>query len=124
MGTWGVAVFSDDLAADVRQDFRDLIGEGLTTTQAVEKLKVAYASSLEDVDDMPVFWIALAYTQWKLGRLDDATKQQALHVIESGQDLHRWDDPKVRKRRIAVLEKVRSELLSSQAAATSAFPEL
>lgn len=25
MGTWGVTVFSADLAADVRDDFRDLI---------------------------------------------------------------------------------------------------
>ena len=35
MGTWGTGLFSDDLAADVRDEFRDLIGEGLTTEAAV-----------------------------------------------------------------------------------------
>src|SRR4051812_5672648 len=107
MGTWGVAVFSDDLAADVRDVYRDLIGEGLSSTQAMEKLLVEHASSLDDEDEMPVFWIALAVTQWKLGRLDERTKQTAIGVIDSGQGLRRWDVPKDRKKRTAVLEKVR-----------------
>ena len=116
MGAWGVAVFSDDFAADLRSDFRYLIGEGLTSAEAVDRLKIEYASSIEDSDEMPVFWIALAYSQWKLGRLEERTKQEALRVIESGQDLARWDDTAYRKKRIAVLEKVRSDLLSPQPA--------
>jgi hypothetical protein len=104
MGAWGVAVFSDDLAADVRDDFRDLIGEGLSTTQAVEKLLASHASSANDEDEMAVFWIALALTQRKLGRLDERTKQEALRLIESGQDLRRWDASKDRQKRVAVLE--------------------
>ncbi len=114
MGTWGVAVFSDDLAADLRDDFRDLIGEGLSATEAVEKLLGQYKSSLEDDDESLVFWIALALTQWKLGRLEERTKQEALRAIESGQDLRRWDDARNRKKRAAVLEKARAQLLSPQ----------
>ena len=38
MGTWGVGLFSDDLAADLRGDFRDLISEGLSSSAAVDKL--------------------------------------------------------------------------------------
>lgn len=38
MGGWGVAIFSDDLAADLKGDFTDLIGDGLSTASAVEKL--------------------------------------------------------------------------------------
>jgi hypothetical protein len=114
MGAWGVAVFSDDLAADVRGDFRDLIGEGLTIVQAVDRLMSEYQPSLNDPEEMPVFWIALASAQWKLGRLEDRTKQKALDVIETGKDLKRWDDPKHREKRAAVLAKVRNELLSPQ----------
>lgn len=33
-------------------------------------------------------------------------------MIESGQDLKRWTDPKHQQKRVAVLEKVRQELLS------------
>lgn len=112
MGAWGVAIFSDDLATDVRDDFRDLIGEGLSATQAVDKLLVEYASSANDVDEESVFWIALALTQWKLGRLEARSKEQALRMIESGQDLRRWQDTKLNKKRIAVLEEARQQLLS------------
>lgn len=112
MGAWGVAVFSDDLAADVRGDFRELIGNGLTSTEAVDQLIREYAESLEDGDERAVFWIALAATQWKLGRLEDRTKREALHVIESGADLVRWDQLRERTKRAAVLEKLREELLS------------
>ena len=87
MGTWGVAVFSDDLAADLRDEFRDLIGEGLSSTEAVDKLLGEYASSLEDDNEKSVFWIALAAAQWKLGRLEERTKKEALSLIATGEDL-------------------------------------
>src|ERR1700677_819244 len=114
MGAWGVAVFSDDLAADVRDEFRDLIGAGLSSTEAVEKLLGEYASSVDDDNEKSVFWIALALTQWKLGHLEERTKNEALRLIAAGEDLKRWDDPNDRKKRAAVLVKVREQLLSPQ----------
>ena len=36
MGAWGTAIFADDLAADIKGDFRDLIGDGLSAPKAVE----------------------------------------------------------------------------------------
>ena len=113
MGAWGVAIFSDDLAADIRFDFRELIGDGLTPSEATDRLKAEYASSLDDPDEMPVFWIALALAQWKLGRLEENTKKMALQVIDDGTDLARWDDAKDRAKRETVLAKTRSELLSA-----------
>src|SRR5438105_1101139 len=112
MSAWGVAVFSDDLAADVRDAYRERIGERLSPTQAVEKLLVQFASSVADQDEGPVFWIALASVQWKLGRLEEGTQREALRVIESGQDLLRWQGSKNQQKRAAVLEKVRQQLLS------------
>jgi hypothetical protein len=113
MGTWGVAIFSDDLAADIRGDFRELIGDGLTPSEATDRLKSEYASSLDDPNEMPVFWIALALAQWKLGRLDENTKKMALQVIDDGTDLARWDDEKSRAKRATVLAKTRAELLAA-----------
>jgi len=113
MGSWGVAIFSDDLAADIRNDFRELIGDGLTSSEATDRLKADYASSLDDPDEMPVFWIALALVQWKLGRLEESTKKMALQVIDDGTDLERWDDAKSRAKREKVLEKTRAELLAA-----------
>jgi len=90
MGTWGTAIFSDDTASDVRDEFRDLIGEGLSTEQATDKLLRQYAPSLDDPDDGPPFWLGLAVTQWKSGRLLERVKEKALEIIDSGADLKRW----------------------------------
>jgi hypothetical protein len=112
MGTWGTALFSDDLAADLRSEFRELIGEGLTTEAAVNRLKTEYKSSLHDPDEESVFWLALADTGWRLGRLDDNVLQNALRVIASGQDLAKWEDASDRKKREQVLAKLQTKLLS------------
>lgn len=112
MGTWGTGLFSDDLATDVREGFRDLIGEGLTTEAAVSRLLREYKSSLRDPDEESVFWLALADTGWRLGRLEDEIMKNALRVIDSGQDLARWEDVTDRKRREKVLAKLRTKLQS------------
>lgn len=112
MGTWGTGLFSDDLANDVREEFRDLIGEGLTTEAAVSRMVREYKSSLRDPGEESVFWLALADTGWRLGRLEDAILKNALRVIDSGQDLAKWEDGADRKRREKVLEKLRTKLQS------------
>jgi hypothetical protein len=38
MGVWGTALFSDDTAADVRDDYRDMIGDGFTGPRAMDAL--------------------------------------------------------------------------------------
>jgi hypothetical protein len=111
MGTWGVSLFSDDIASDLREDFRDLIADGLSSTDAVDKLILEYTPD-NDPDIEPVFWLVLAATQWKFGRLDGRTKQRALTIINNGQDLKRWSDSKQRKKREIVLEKLKAQLLT------------
>ncbi len=112
MGAWGTALFSDDLAADLRGEFRDLIGDGCNATQAVEKLKAEYPESLDDPDESPVFWLAIAAVQWELGHIDPTTQRTAIEILERGDDLTRWDDPKDRKKREKVLFELREKLES------------
>ena len=54
------------------------------------QLKKTWAEEIADVDDGPVFWLALAATQWEYGRLDTSVKSKALKVIEKNKDDHRW----------------------------------
>ena len=115
MGAWGTAIFSDDTSSDVRDGFRELIGEGLSTEQATDKLLSEYASSLNDPDDGPPFWLGLAVTQWKCGRLLERVKAKALDIIDTGADLKRWSGDAKRR---AVLEKTRAQLLSPPPART------
>ncbi|HEY3783627.1 MAG TPA: hypothetical protein VGL56_21290 [Fimbriimonadaceae bacterium] len=123
MGTWGTAIFSDDLAADLRGELKDLIGNGKTPEEATEQLKKDYSRALRDIGEGPVFWLALAASQWKLGRLTPEVKENALRVIDSGQDLKRWEaTPALHTKRSKVLANLRETLNSEQPLAKKINP--
>lgn len=115
MGAWGTAIFSDDTACDVRDEYRDLIGDGLTGPEATRTMMQRWSSSLNDADEAPVFWLALAVTQWKCGRLEQQVLQSALRMIDDGSDLARWEagTPDYKKRQ-TVLASLRAMLESPQ----------
>jgi len=115
MGTWGTAIFSDDLASDIKSEFRNKIGFGKTSIEATEELLKDYSEEIKDFDESSVFWLSLASTQWNLGRLLENVKEKALEIIENGQDLEKWkDDEKSLKKRKLVLDKLKVQLLSKQ----------
>lgn len=118
MGTWGTGIFSDDTACDVRESFRDLIADGLTPEQATKKIKADFivARKSDVFGQNRIVWLALAATQWKLGRLLDRVKSEALRIIDSGEDLEAWrEESSARQRkRAAVLQRLREQLLSPQ----------
>src|SRR3989344_1312494 len=114
MGTSGFSIFSDDLAADLRNEFKDLIGDGKSPQEATKEIIGNHHDSINDYDEGPVFWIALAATQWRLGVLQEEVKTKALDVIDSGAGLVMWTDPKDKAKRAAVLQKLKEQLLSPQ----------
>jgi hypothetical protein len=67
MGTWGTTLFSDDTARDVRDRYRELVGDGLSGFLATSSLLGEWRQSLEDADVAPVFWLSLAATAWFVG---------------------------------------------------------
>lgn len=76
----------------------------------------AYAITVNDPDEGPVFWLALAATQWKTGRLEDAVKAKALDIIDNDVGLHVREEAgaaQLRKRK-AVLRTLREQLTSPQ----------
>jgi hypothetical protein len=113
MGAWGTGIFSDDNAADLRDDYRDLIGDGVAGPEATDRL-IAQWSPRGDPDLEPVFWLALSLTQWSCGRLEAQVKAEALRVIEDGSAIRPWlGGPDERKRR-KVLDAARAKLESPQ----------
>ncbi|HEY9062996.1 MAG TPA: Imm26 family immunity protein [Pseudobacteroides sp.] len=114
MGTWGTAIFSDDLACDVREAYTNLIGEGKEKNATKSILKI-FKNNLKDSDEEPVIWLSLASTQWKLGRLEDKIKEKAIEIIDTGIDLKRWEEePKLLVKRKNVLDKLKEQLNSPQ----------
>jgi hypothetical protein len=102
MGTWGTALFSDDTASDVRDDFKTYIGDGLTPEAATAAMFAEWGSTVNDADVGPIFWLALASTQWTLGRLVPEVLKEAMRILDSSGDLNRWalDEKMVSKRHL------------------------
>lgn len=68
MGVWGTAIFSDDTACDIRDEYSALLISGISDEEAEEALLKGY-ESLNGTWDEPVVWLALAFCEWKKGRL-------------------------------------------------------
>jgi hypothetical protein len=115
VGAWGVALFSDDVACDVRDGYRELIEDGVDDEEATRRVLETNEETFSDEDDGPVAWLSLAVTQSKVGRLAPHVRAKALEVLDTGADLDRWDeDPQNLARRRVVLDAVRAQLVGPQ----------
>jgi len=112
MGAWGPKLYQDDVAQDVRDEYKELLKIGLSNEEATKKLINDNKGLIDDVDDGPIFWFALADTQWKLGRLLPEVKDKAIQYIQDGDHLKAWSnqDPKLGLKRKAVLEELMNQL--------------
>lgn len=115
MSAWGTAIFSDDLAQDVRREYGILLSTGKDNHEVEEMLVNYYASILNCHDpDEDVFWYALALSEWKHGRLSDFVKSKALGALDNGKDLERWNiagNEKNYEKRKKVLREFREIIL-------------
>jgi hypothetical protein len=114
VGVWGTGLFSDDVACDVRDHYRQLLEDGVEDGAATRLILETFRAYLEESDGVAL--LAFAVTQSKLGRLDPDIRDRALAVLDRGGDLAIWehDNPKLVARRRAVLEKARAQLTGPQ----------
>lgn len=114
MGAWGPAIFSDDTAEDIRNDYRQMLEDQVPDDEATERVIAAY-EHLDD-DEQHLLWLALAAAQSSVGRLSDDVKGRALQVIDGGRGLERWEEegPRVLEKRKAALAKLRDQLTGPQ----------
>jgi len=91
VGAWGPGLYQDDVAEDTKSDCIGFLKEGKTNQEVYDKLIEDNQMIINDMEDGPVFWFALADTQWKLGRLMPYVKEQALKYIDEGTDLLKWE---------------------------------
>ena len=110
MGSWGTALYSDDLACDIRGAYEDLIIYGATPEEA--EARVIQEFKMENLDlDESSGWLALADTEWKCGyKLSEYVKEKALSIIAQGADLHMWEKQKQKDKRKSILDKLVQQL--------------
>ena len=69
VGAWGTGIFDGDTAADVRDDWREALLDGLEPEAATARVLERHRDALRDADDEVVVWLALAAAQAQAGRL-------------------------------------------------------
>jgi hypothetical protein len=115
MGTWGAAIFSDDFASDIKDNFILKMSSGISAQQATQQLLDENRDDLGDVDSYCVFWLALAQVQTNKGHLQKEVKGTALEIIDKEKDLERWtEDKKLLEERRIILQKLKMQLLAEQ----------
>jgi hypothetical protein len=92
VGAWGTAIFSDDTACDVRDEWREAILAGLTPEDATARLVESFGELRDGAENEKLFWMALAAAQMETGRLLSEVRGRALAIIEAGGDVARWEE--------------------------------
>ena len=92
MGIWGSSLFANDTTCDVRDAYMKYLEEQLNNQEAFDKIMSDYKGSMGDEDVEPLFWFALAETQWEVGRLILEVKEKALEWIEKEGGVALWED--------------------------------
>lgn len=93
MGFWGSGLYANDTTCDVRDSYLKLLQEEFCNEKAYKTIIEEYKDLIGD-DDEPLFWYALAETQWRLGRLLPEVKEKALDWIEKNGGLEGWEESK------------------------------
>jgi hypothetical protein len=116
MGVWGTDLFSDDMACDIRDYYRQLLEDRVDDSAATRQTLETFEPYLEEPGGVAL--IAFAVTQSKVGRLEPEVRDRALAIIDAGADLAVWEqeNPKLLSKRRAVLEKARARLTGPQPA--------
>lgn len=112
MGSWGFGVEQDDFVRDVLGEFDDRLKRGASIESATQAVLVQFADAVDDTDDGPLLWLALARAQWRYGEasVDVLAKVRADFAAEAG--LERWADegPTVLAKRRERLAKFLAEI--------------
>lgn len=91
MGTWGIGIFQNDIALDVKEEYLNYLKEGYSDYDADRK---TIENNLDIINqggnDACEFWLALAMLEWEYGRLQVTTKNNALEMALDPKYLRIW----------------------------------
>lgn len=111
MGTWGTKLYQNDLALDIKKSYIEKLKEGLLDEEALQQIKEKNEAELLDEDERSIFWIVLADTMWKVGRLTEEIKENAINSMD--ENLKIWKKqatPKDYEARKKELETIKERL--------------
>jgi len=95
MSAWGMGIFDDDTACDVRDDFLELLEEGVPPQKATKIILDEYLEEFsldDDLEVMSLVYISLAAVQLEKGCLQEDVRKTTIELIERGADLKLWEE--------------------------------
>lgn len=116
MGMLGFELYQNDTALDVRDEFQELLNAGKTAQEITDKLTEDYKSIMGNIDEEPLFWFALADTQWDSGVLLPFVKEKALYWINKDCGIFKYQltDISAKAHREKTLADLQAKLLLPQ----------
>jgi hypothetical protein len=90
MGSWGLGIKQDDLVCDVIGLLDEYLKDGASIEGATQSVLDQFAESLEDIDESPLVWIAIAEAQWTYGELDKKVLLQVKDDLAKDRGLEVW----------------------------------
>lgn len=125
MGAWTTRIFDDDGAADIRAEYKILLGYGIPPQESYKRIEDYFYKNYKEKDNEDVYWLSIALFQWKNGILMDKVKKIALQCLEDESYLEHWKESgeKVYKKRKEVLETLKEKLLYEVNPPREKFPK-
>lgn len=116
MGSWGYKLFEDDVALDARSIFEDALEKNKDVMRATKEVLHTFKQALDDQDEGPTIFFALAALQMEQGILEFWLKDKVLEIIEKGDGLDVWREAGEKEvaKRMKELEKLKEKILSDK----------
>lgn len=92
MGAWGAGIMQDDTVLDIIDEFKDLLKENQNIKEATATLIINNNYLIEDEDQGPLFWIALAKCQWEYGELESEVYNHVVKDFNQESGLSLWKE--------------------------------
>lgn len=112
MGNWGTGIYQNDVSEDVKNDYIAKLKGGKSDEEALQEILLEYMLESSDDDSKCDFFLGLADTLWKVGRLTEEIKNKALESIEADNLSGRWKTENDRIKRKETLKQLDKRLRS------------
>ncbi|MBM7661664.1 hypothetical protein JOC85_002467 [Bacillus mesophilus] len=123
MGAWGTGLWEDDFSCDIKDEWEELMDEGISPRKATRIILKSYQEELSEYEDEEdrqpdesLLYISLACLQMRHKALTNSIKKKAIFLIEKGADLELWEDGDAEdyKERKKVLEEFKRKLVNTK----------
>ncbi len=107
MGVWSNSIYGNDISCDARDEYLFWLRKQCSNEEAYLRTVETFSELLQ-TDEKNYFWEALADTQWKVGRLSETVKQNAIN--EANNELSEGISKKRKEVLLKLIEKLNSPM--------------